>query len=151
MNAFHYERYRLPNLHNPFCFFRAALFSPIPRRLFAAAYLLILVQRLSPPAIGINEQARVYVIKRMWREESEAYIRESKGERRKERSGCYRLMYRNTLLYLLARFIVDKLVGSFFVTEAFRYRPDCSTRLRITIIRIIEKKIFTTIVNHREM
>lgn len=115
MNAFHYERYRLPNLHNPFCLFRAALFSPIPRRLFAEAYLLILVQRvLSPPAIGINEQARVYVIKRMRREESDAYIRESKGERRKERSGCYRLMYRNTLLYLLARFIADKPVGSFF-------------------------------------
>lgn len=146
MNAFHYERYRLPNLHNPFCFFRAALFSPILRRLFAAAYLLILVQRLSSPAIDINEQARVCDKANMKRRKRCLYA-SPKGERRKEHSGCYRLMYRNTLVYLLARFIMDKPRHSAIWTN-------CSTKLRKTIIsRIIEEKIFAAIhsVNHREM
>jgi len=114
MNAFHYERYRLPNLHNPFCLFRAALFSPILRRLlFRGVYLLIFVRGPTPLAIGTKKRARV--IERTKGEERRERER-VKRKQRKGRDGYYQVQPTGIrLLYLVARFIVGKTYSEFFM------------------------------------
>lgn len=94
MNAFHYERYRLPNLHNPFCRVRAALFSPILRRLLLrGVHHLIFIRGPTPPAIGTKNRARV--IERM---KGDARMKKKKESGGRDATDIIRSTYRDTSL-----------------------------------------------------